>query len=127
VTPGIYHLILHLAQDETLQIGKLDEFKFPAGYYVYTGSALNGLEKRIARHQRNEKRLHWHIDYLLQHARIVDIITHHTTQRLECQFNRNIQSLPNSEIPAKGFGSSDCKCISHLTYFLEKPNIPQNI
>ncbi len=123
MTPGIYHLLIHLARDTNIPVGKLGSFRFQAGYYVYTGSALGGLESRIARHRRREKRLHWHIDYLLQHGRIIDVTTHETTERLECQLNERILSLPDSRIPVKGFGSSDCNCASHLVYFPGKPVI----
>ena len=123
MTPGIYHLLIHLPQDTTIQVGKLGCFRFPAGYYVYTGSALNGLESRIARHLRPGKRLHWHIDYLLQHSRVVDVITYRTTERLECHFNQRILSLPDCKIPVKSFGSSDCNCPSHLAYFNRNPDI----
>jgi len=121
MNPGIYHLLIHLPQNTKISVGKLGCSHFPAGYYVYTGSALGGLGSRIARHRRREKRLHWHIDYLLQHGNIIDAITHGTKKRLECRFNRHILSLPDSRILVKGFGSSDCKCKSHLVYFEEKP------
>jgi Uri superfamily endonuclease len=123
MTPGIYHLLIHLSKDTTIEVGKLGSFSFPAGYYVYTGSALSGLESRIARHLRREKRLHWHIDYLLQHGRVVDIITHRTAERLECWYNQMILSLPDCEIPVRGFGSSDCSCSSHLAYFRKRPQL----
>jgi len=123
MTPGIYHLLIHLSQDAEIEIGRLGRFCFPTGYYVYTGSALGGLESRIARHRRSEKRLHWHIDYLLQYGCIIDVITHPTKERLECQFSQKILSLPNCEIPVKGFGSSDCGCSAHLVYFREKPDL----
>ena len=125
MTQGVYHLLIHLSQSTTVEVGKLGSFSFPGGYYVYTGSALGGLESRIARHHRREKRLHWHIDYLLQYGRIIDVITHTTVDRLECQFNRNILSLPDCKILVKGFGSSDCRCPSHLAYFEKKPHIPR--
>jgi len=125
MTPGIYHLLIYLPHDTTVEVGKLGSFHFPAGYYVYTGSALGGLESRIARHLRRKKRLHWHIDYLLQYGYIIDVITHRTAEHLECHFNQKILSLPNCKVPVEGFGSSDCSCPSHLIYFEEKPYIPQ--
>lgn len=125
MTPGIYHLLIYLSQDTTVRVGKLGSFHFPAGYYVYTGSALGGLESRIARHCRCRKRLHWHIDYLLQYGCVIDVTTHKTTERLECHFNQKILSLPNGEVLVKGFGSSDCSCLSHLIYFAERPYIPR--
>ena len=121
MTPGVYHLLIHLPQNTGIVVGKLGTFHFASGYYVYTGSALGGLESRISRHLQSKKRLHWHIDYLLQYGRVVDVITHQTTERLECQFNERILALPDSKIPVKGFGSSDCNCASHLAYFAEKP------
>ena len=120
--PGAYHLIIHLAYDVSITVGKLGNFHFSAGYYVYTGSALRGLEVRILRHLQQEKRLHWHIDYLLQHAKIIHIVKYQTKERLECYLNNQILMLPECKIPVKGFGSSDCKCISHLAYFENKPN-----
>ena len=126
MTPGIYHLLIHLPHDATVEVGRLGSFHFPSGYYIYTGSALRGLESRCARHLRRKKLLHWHIDYLLQYGSIVSIVTHRTTERLECHFNQKVLRLPNCRVLAKGFGSSDCKCASHLMYFEEKPHIPRH-
>ena len=75
MTPGIYHLIIYLPSDTSIEVGKLGRYYFQTGYYVYTGSAMRGLDQRIARHLRSEKRLHWHIDYLLQHGQIIDVTT----------------------------------------------------
>ena len=118
---GIYHLLIQLLQPQEIIVGKLGLFRFPAGYYVYTGSALNGLEARVARHRRKEKRLHWHIDYLLQYAKIIDVVYHITTERLECEYNRQIMNLPDAQIIVPRFGASDCKCDAHLVYFLNRP------
>lgn len=123
MTSGIYHLLIHLPDDRVITVGKLGKFNFAAGYYVYTGSALAGLEARIARHRRQNKRLHWHIDYLLQHSKIIDVFTYQTKERLECDFSDKILLLQGCEIPFKDFGSSDCNCVSHLAYFREKPII----
>jgi len=123
MTKGIYHLIINLPVNTTIHVGKLGQFNFQAGYYVYTGSAMNGLESRLARHKRKEKRLHWHIDYLLQYGRIVDIITHKTNEPLECYFNKKIMSIKGCQIPIIGFGSSDCDCVSHLAFFEDIPNM----
>ena len=118
---GIYHLLIQLLQPQEITIGKLGLYRFPAGYYVYTGSALNGLEARIARHRRKEKRLHWHIDYLLQHAKIIDVVCQITTERLECEYNHQIMHLPQAQIIVPSFGASDCQCATHLVYFPYRP------
>jgi len=102
---------------ESLKVGKLGLFYFFSGYYVYTGSALNSLTARILRHKRSRKKLHWHIDYFLKKAKIIKIFTYITNQKLECKLNKRIQKLPNAKILVKGFGSSDCNCSSHLTFF----------
>jgi len=119
--PGIYHLLIQLLQPQEIIVGKLGCFRFPSGYYVYTGSALNGLKARVARHRRKEKRLHWHIDYLLQHAKIIDVAFYITTARLECEYNRRIMNLPDAQIIVPRFGASDCKCDAHLVYFSNMP------
>lgn len=120
--PGIYHLLIYLEQSKKIQIGKLGEFDFPAGYYVYTGSAMNGLEKRIARHLREDKKLHWHIDYLLQHAKVIDVVYHSTDKPVECEYNEAVANLPNAQIIVPKFGSTDCdRCRSHLVYFSDRP------
>jgi Uri superfamily endonuclease len=48
-------LHIRLSQAVHLQIGRLGEFDFPAGDYVYTGSAKRDFEERIARHMRRDK------------------------------------------------------------------------
>jgi len=85
--------------------------RFPAGYYAYIGSALNGLQARLERHLRKEKRLHWHIDYLLREARIVDIVTCRSQERTECAI---ATSLAERFDAVASFGASDCRCSSHL-------------
>lgn len=121
---GIYHLLIYLKHDKRIRIGKLGEFDFPAGYYVYTGSAMNGLESRIARHLRKDKKLHWHIDYLLQHAKVIDVVTHLTDKPMECEYNEIVVNLPDAQIIVPKFGSTDCnRCSSHLVYFPDKPNL----
>ena len=62
---GTYVLLIELATAATIQVGRLGMLAFAKGYYAYVGSALGGLEQRIDRHLRTEKKLFWHIDYLL--------------------------------------------------------------
>ncbi len=124
-TAGVYHLVLHASQATTLQVGKLGTFTFPAGYYVYTGSAMGGLGVRLGRHRRRRKKLRWHIDYLLQQADLVDVLTVATWRRMECRLNRRVLNIEGARVVAPGFGSSDCRCPSHLIYVgAEPPRIP---
>jgi Uri superfamily endonuclease len=74
--PGCYSLIIELQRKKTIRVGKLGEAVFPAGTYVYTGSAMKGLGTRLRRHCSRKKKIHWHIDYLLTlpEARVRQII-----------------------------------------------------
>jgi len=120
--PGTYILVLKLEHPLRLRIGALGEFAFPAGYYLYVGSALNGLERRLERHLRREKRTHWHIDYLLRHAEVVEIWYTISDQRLECHWAAVARALPGASLPAPGFGASDCGCPAHLVYLPTPPD-----
>jgi len=139
---GSYILLVELATEKNVFIGKLGYLFFPKAFYAYVGSAINGLEARLARHLRKEKRLHWHIDYLLKEAEIADIILCFSEPFAFCHSEGLAEALSKAkgqrpknlaqgklrmecflaqalakEFPSiPGFGSSDCKCQSHL-YF----------
>ena len=125
---GTYALVLQLERQEEITIGKLGTFAFPAGYYLYVGSALGsgGLEVRLARHRRRDKKLHWHIDYLLEYAQLVEVWSAASTEKLECLWAQAARQLPGSETPVPGFGSSDCRCPSHLIYLVGKPSYEES-
>lgn len=114
---GIYNLLIELDRGRRLKVGMLGTFWFPKGYYIYTGSSQNNMEKRLARHLSRRKKMHWHIDYLLKVAKVIKIIKHTGLKNDECRINRKITELPNTKIIAQGFGSSDCKCKTHLLHF----------
>lgn len=114
---GTYALVLYLARAQTIRIGKLGTFRFPRGYYIYVGSALNGLTARLARHLRHDKNKFWHIDYLLEYARVKEVWTHHGDERWECVWARAALALPRARIVVPRFGASDCTCPTHLIYF----------
>ncbi len=109
--PRTYQLHIHVAQPLILRIGALGKFDFPAGEYVYTGSARRNFEARIARHLRREKKIRWHIDYLLT-APGVTVTAVVRSVNDECALN---QATPG-RMPCAGFGASDCRqgCGSHL-------------
>ena len=114
--PGLYQLYLRLPDAARLEIGRLGVFDFPEGLYVYTGSALRGIGARVARHLRTEKRRRWHIDYLLEHARVEAVAVLPTDERLECDLHRYAMLCLQGRIVALGFGASDCRCSAHLGY-----------
>ena len=114
---GSYVLLIKITNDQNIKIGKLGRIFFKKGFYAYVGSAMNSLDARIARHLRPEKKLHWHIDYLLKTAEINKIFYKETNEKIECYIaNKFSGKLENIQ----GFGCSDCKCTSHLFYGKQK-------
>jgi Uri superfamily endonuclease len=110
---GAYLLILELPEDTTILVGNHRVIPFQRGSYGYVGSALNGLEQRIRRHLRSQKKLHWHIDYLLSYATITRVFIKENSKREECDlanaFEQTFDTIP-------GFGCSDCACRAHLFF-----------
>ncbi len=117
---GLYQLVVRLREKRIISVGRHGRFSFPAGYYVYTGSARRGLESRIARHLRRRKRMRWHIDYLLRYGRVL-VVKRYSNDQSECELSRMVEKFPGSRIVVRGFGSSDCKCSTHLFYFRRNP------
>ena len=110
---GSYVLIIELPEEQATAVGSLKVVHFPRGYYAYVGSALGGVKPRLNRHLQRNKKLRWHIDYLLQKASISSIIICETEDRVECTI---AQALSRQFDSITGFGSSDCKCPSHLFF-----------
>jgi Uri superfamily endonuclease len=108
---GAYLLLIKLQENTTIMIGKHSTISFQKGFYLYVGSALNGLDQRIQRHLRKQKKMHWHIDYLLVHATIMFIFYKESETREECSVAR---ALERKLCFVPGFGCSDCTCASHL-------------
>lgn len=108
-----YQLRIAVGRELRLRVGRLGLCRFPAGYYVYTGSARRNLEARIARHLRPVKRLHWHIDYLLSSPG-VELQGVRRLREEECGVNRHTRG----SLPVPRFGASDCRagCGAHLKY-----------
>jgi Uri superfamily endonuclease len=109
---GVYALLIKFNRDSVIKIGSLGEHLFKKGLYSYIGSAQNNLEKRVNRHLSNNKKLHWHIDYLLsdKSTKIIKIFYNNKNKIDECRIAKAL--LNNQSI--KGFGCSDCNCFSHL-------------
>lgn len=109
---GVYTVYFKLEEEKVIKCGALGEINFPAGRYVYVGSAMNSLESRIHRHFHSQKNKHWHIDYFSEEAEPESTFFVFTEDSsLECLladfFSENAE-------PVDGFGASDCNCSSHL-------------
>lgn len=130
VAPGTYALHLRLAHSTHLCVGKLGEYNFPAGEYIYLGSARGsgGLRARLGRHLYGDGKHHWHIDTLRANAQVCSYHfvkqaageIQHKTAPLECLWSQALANANQALIPAVGFGASDCRagCTAHLVAFL---------
>jgi len=116
--PGTYILCLQLKQPTKIAIGKLGIFDFKEGFYFYVGSAFGpgGIQARCGHHIKISTRPRWHIDYLRQHCDLQHIIYSDEHQQLEHQWAHFASSINSIETPIAGFGSSDCRCLSHLFF-----------
>jgi sugar fermentation stimulation protein A len=117
---GSYILVFYNEKPFKRIIGSLGEREFKKGYYVYVGSAVQGLEKRIKRHLRQTKKIHWHLDYISpQYMKIEKIYPIRRPDRIEGELARGMMDKCDEFVP--GFGASDSEIASHFFYFQEKP------
>ncbi len=118
---GIYSILLQIPEDLTLEVGGLGSMNFLRGFYVYTGSAMGpgGIGARISRHIRTEKKIFWHIDYLVINpsVKVFALFRAESKWKMECDVNKSIVSNFDVSI-VSGFGSTDCKaaCGGHLLF-----------
>ena len=121
---GTYVIILRSDTNRTIQIGRRGLLTLQPGYYLYTGSAFGpgGLKARVARHLRTEKKLRWHIDYLRAYTVPISVWCSYAKENLEHQWAQAIHAIPEMS-PVKGFGCSDCRCVTHLFYTAVKPEL----
>jgi Uri superfamily endonuclease len=114
---GTYCLCISLSEISNIKVGSLGLLEFKAGKYVYIGSALKSMKPRIIRHLKTSQGLndvrYWHIDYFLSSSvAVIDkIFIIENPNHLECLISKKVS---NFGTPIPKFGSSDCKCNSHL-------------
>jgi Uri superfamily endonuclease len=138
---GSYLLWLYLPRNQDLTVGRLGRFNFPAGDYIYIGSAHGpgGLRARLGRHLHGSGKQHWHVDYLRTAALVsgfgCQISAAHFRSALhlpptECVWSQRLAVLSEAGLPVPGFGASDCRsgCAAHLVYFPDNiQQIPERI
>jgi Uri superfamily endonuclease len=112
---GIYCLLINCRRPQSIQIGRLGIIYFNRGFYLYIGSALNGIGRRVSRHLRVKKNNFWHIDYLLsnRYVNVEQVYCLESDKKIECQI---AEKVGRASEPVGGFGSSDCRCRSHLFF-----------
>ncbi len=116
---GSYLLLMFMQSDQTIEVGRLGPVRFKRGYYVYAGSAMRSLSKRVARHKRKRKQIRWHIDYLSTAVERLTPIEIISSEALECNLACGLHNIAAETMTR--FGSSDCNCPGHLFYFRENP------
>jgi Uri superfamily endonuclease len=124
--PGTYVLWLQLGTSLRVRAGGLGLLHFSAGSYAYVGSAFGpgGIAARLGRHFRLNKRQRWHIDYLRRVSDTPGAWVSYDDTRHEHRWALALTALPGAQLPVAGFGSSDCRCPSHLIWF-ERPPSPE--
>lgn len=114
----LYLIWFYLRQDRQIHVGKLGRKCFPAGDYIYIGSAKRAIGKRLSRHRRLEKPMRWHIDYFRPHASWKKG-WRFTEQGGECALRLFVEEKLTGRPLVPSFGSSDCRCAAHLLYVPE--------
>ena len=116
---------MELPDSAAIRVGKLGQFAFPAGWYVYVGSARGpgGLAARVSRHCKASKVLRWHVDYLRAYAKPVAVWYAIGDQKHECDWARLLVAISDGPGSPQGFGASDCRCSTHLAHFMTRPSI----
>ena len=106
-----YSLYIKVEKPLIVTVGRFGCFEFAPGNYIYSGSARRNLLARVNRHLKKQKKLRWHIDYLLS-APAVDIVKVLVSTLSECE----LVAAGGGSIVVSGFGASDCRsgCGSHL-------------
>lgn len=121
--PGTYALLLDLPHARTVRVGRLGTIVFEAGFYLYAGSAFGpgGLAARLDHHLHIAARPHWHLDHLRREARVAALWITRDPRHLECAFFEAALRMRGAR-PVPRFGSSDCRCPSHLVAL---PRLPR--
>ena len=123
--PGTYILVISMRHSAEIEVGRLGQVSFPAGYFLYVGSALGGLAARLARHMSSHKRLHWHIDHVLGVGRLVEIWYRTGAARCECEWAKALEGSALARPFHAPLGASDCSCRTHLFHSQERPSVDE--
>ncbi len=107
-------LLIKVKKDLQIDCGK--KWQIQKGLYVYVGSAMNNLQKRVCRHLSTRKKLHWHIDYLLKDSIVLSVFIF-PDKRKELVFSKE---LAKHFTGPEGFGSSDLPVKTNL-YKIDDP------
>lgn len=112
---GTYVLIVLVSAEGSFRVGEWGELEPADGYYAYVGRAKKGLVARLSRHVSSRKKRYWHVDYLLEHADLVEAWLF-VLEAGECDVASRLVEAGGKRHGLERFGSSDCRCPGHLVY-----------
>ncbi len=114
--PGTYVLIFYIKKPIKLRF-KGKENLIEPGHLLYFGSARNGLVSRLKYHLlKQDKKKHWHVDWLTTNKDVeIEAVGYNIDENeSECKISQHVLEKKLGDIVIKKFGSTDCKCITHL-------------
>jgi sugar fermentation stimulation protein A len=117
---GAYLLLMELKRARRIEVGALGAVRFEKGWYIYVGSAMRALNKRVARHLRRRKNKHWHVDYLREATAKAVALPIRSSRREECAIAASLAT--RYAAGPRGFGASDCACPTHLFTAATRPD-----
>jgi Uri superfamily endonuclease len=120
---GTYALVYACAAAASVDVGRQGSVALRSGYYVYIGSAFGpgGVNARVTRHLRSDKRLHWHIDYLSGALSPRSVWYLHAPSSDEHRWATALAATRGA-VAVPRVGASDCRCDSHFFYLETEPN-----
>lgn len=121
--PGTYALVLECSNPFRAVVGRRGSLFFADGYWIYVGSAFGpgGLRARLTHHLKPSARPHWHLDYIKDAMRPVEIWITTDGVKREHAWAQILASMSGAALPVTGFGASDCGCRSHLVHMRRRP------
>jgi Uri superfamily endonuclease len=122
-TPGCYIFIGRMDSPAAATIGALGPQRFLPGDYAYVGSARGpgGLAARIGHHLRTTDRSRWHLDYLRPFLQPAAVWFSTDNAAHEHRWADALGTIRGATLCSPGFGSTDCRCVTHLFHFLRMP------
>jgi Uri superfamily endonuclease len=124
---GTYTLVFSLSDTKSIRVGGLGEHCFPAGNYVYVGSAhgSGGLRARLRHHFYKSKNPRWHIDWVRLEMELIGCFFIIATEKMECRWSELLANWRNSRVILPGFGAGDCRsgCPAHFYFLLGRNNL----
>jgi len=123
---GTYVLIASVGQLNRLEIGSLGKFDIVPGFYAYVGSAFGsgGLRARVGHHLESTAESRWHIDYLLEVAKPIEVWFTVAGRKLEAAWAQSLKNSTGFRMPIPRFGASDYhrSRVTHLFFSKRQPS-----